>query len=948
MISRRPTLPSLAIAACLFSSLLTTYPAHALQPSWPQAASDLTADPAAKFGQLPNGLRYVVLSNQEPPGRASIRLYMDVGSLMEEDDQQGMAHFLEHMAFNGSRNFPSGEMVEYFQRLGMAFGADTNAHTSFEETVYKLELPKVEEPLLVDAMKLFRDYLDGMDLKASEIDRERGIILSEKLSRDSIDYRTMIEGYKFALPKSILPNRLPIGIEETIKNMPRERFMDFYETWYTPKRATIVAVGDFQDPALIVRLIETHFKDAAPRRSDAPRPDLGVIEPGRGLIAKLHTELEARAVDLSIEVVKQVGPKADTASERRKTLIRSLADSMINQRFSKLAKQKDSPILSAQVYSYEYLDFLHTSGVGASCQPENWQAALSLAEQELRRAIQHGFTTSEFAEATATILQQLKLRADQAASRRSRDLSDGIVKQLSARKVFTHPSKDLERVTQELSTITAADAHAALKADWATTDIQLFVGGKLQLQGDASAQIIDAYQTSTKAPVTAPAQEAEASFAYTDFGPAGKIVSQSAHADLEITQATFANNVRVSIKPTPFEKGTIRVLVSFGGGKLTAPKDLPGIVPFAQSAFALGGLEAHDVDTLRRLFASKTVASDFSVGDEAFILSGRTSPDDLLTQLQLLAAHVVAPGYREEAEEQFRKNLGPLYTQLQHTAEGIMGDRVVSFLHQADSRFGFPAQQEMEKRSLSELKAWLTPELSSSFMEVSIVGDVVPEAAIKAIASTFGALPARAAAKPAYTQERSIKLPAPGTQDFPFTTEIPKAIAAMYWPTSDMSDIQRTRRLSVLSSILDDRLRLKVREELGETYSPACYHVANDTFPGYGYVTAMIEVKPEQLDAIRNIVADIADDVAKGPISQDEFERAMQPLLSQLAQMRRDNRYWSQNVLRNAHEHPERLDWARALVTDFEQIKLNEIQALAAEFLPANRLITARIIPKSE
>jgi zinc protease len=233
-------------------------------------------------------------------------------------------------------------------------------------------------------------------------------------------------------------------------------------------------------------------------------------------------------------------------------------------------------------------------------------------------------------------------------------------------------------------------------------------------------------------------------------------------------------------------------------------------------------------------------------------------------------------------------------------------------------------------------------------MEVSIVGDVVPEAALKAIASTFGALPARAAAKPAYTQERSIKLPAPGTQDFPFTTEIPKAIAAMYWPTSDMSDIQRTRRLSVLSSILDDRLRLKVREELGETYSPACYHVANDTFPGYGYVTAMIEVKPEQLDAIRNIVAEIADDVAKGPISQDEFERAMQPLLSQLAQMRRDNRYWSQNVLRNAHEHPERLDWARALVTDFEQIKLNEIQALAAEFLPANRLITARIIPKSE
>ena len=252
----------------LLLAFLATASAQALTPSWPQDTSDLKADPTTQFGTLENGVRYVILKNQEPPGRASLRLYMDVGSLMEEDDQQGMAHFLEHMAFNGSRNFPAGQMVEYFQRLGMAFGADTNAHTSFEETVYKLELPKVEEPLLVDAMKLFRDYLDGMNLNAEEIDKERGIILSEKLSRDSIDYRTMVEGYKFALPKSILPNRLPIGIEDTIKKMPRQRFVDFYSRWYTPKRACLVAVGDFPDTALVAKLIETHFGNAKPAAAD--------------------------------------------------------------------------------------------------------------------------------------------------------------------------------------------------------------------------------------------------------------------------------------------------------------------------------------------------------------------------------------------------------------------------------------------------------------------------------------------------------------------------------------------------------------------------------------------------------------------------------------------------------------------------------------------------------
>ncbi len=931
----------------LFLLLATTL--HAASPTWPQDDSDLIADPAAQFGVLENGVRYVVLPNQEPPGRASIRLYMDAGSLMEEDDQQGMAHFLEHMAFNGSKNFPSGEMVEYFQRLGMAFGADTNAHTSFNETVYKLELPKVEEPLLVDAMKLFRDYLDGMDLKAAEIDRERGIILSEKLSRDSIDYRTMIEGYKFALPKSLLPNRLPIGQEETIKSMGRDRFVDFYETWYTPKRACIVAVGDFPDTGLLVRLIEQHFGDAKPRRDDAANPNLGVIEPGHGLIAKLHTEMEAKAVDLSIEVVKQIDAKSDTAVERRLRLIRGLADAVINQRLSKLAKEKDSPILSAQAYSYEYLDFVHTSGISVTCQPDNWQRALALAEQELRRAIEHGFTQAEFDEATATLKQQLKLRADQASTRRSRDLSDGLVKQLADGKVFTHPVADLERVTEELSSITAEHAHAALRADWNNDDVQVFVGGNLKLEGDASAQIIDAYQTSRQTPVTAPAEEAAIAFAYTDFGSAGKITSQTRVDDLEITQAVFANNVRVSVKPTPFEKGTIRVTVSFGGGRLSAPKDKPGLIPFAQSTFNLGGLEAHDVDTLRRIFAGKTVSADFSVGDEAFLLAGRTTPDDLLAQLQLITAHLTAPGYREEAQEQFRKNLEPMFTQLRHTAEGVMNDRVVSFLRGNDPRFGFPDIQEMEKRTLQELREWLAPELAGGFLEVSFVGDVDPDAALKAVAATLGALPPRAAGKPDYAEARRLTFPEPPqTADFKFTTEIPKAVAAIYWPTADMSDIQRTRRLSVLAAVLDDRLRLKVREELGETYSPACYHLANDTFTGYGYMTAMIEVKPEQLDAIRGIVTEIGGDVAKGPITDDEFDRAMKPLLSQLEQMRRDNRYWSQNVLRNCHEHPERLDWARALVTDFQAIQKEEVQKLAQQYLPAARAVTARIIPESK
>ncbi|MCA1963932.1 MAG: insulinase family protein, partial [Prosthecobacter sp.] len=547
----------------------------------------------------------------------------------------------------------------------------------------------------------------------------------------------------------------------------------------------------------------------------------------------------------------------------------------------------------------------------------------------------------------ASLLKAVELRAAQADTRKSRDLASGLVSVLASKKVFTHPADDLVRVKAAVEKLTQEACHRAFVESWDSRDIQIFLGGKLKLEGDAAAQIIAAYQDSAGRAVAPPAKEEIGSFAYTDFGAPGKVTRQELVKDLEITQATFANNIRVNIKPTPFEKGTVRVTLNFGGGKLTAPKDRPGLIPFAQSTFILGGLKAHSADDLRRLFASKTVGMDFNVADEAFTLSGRTTPADLEAQLQLLTAFLTAPGYREEAERQFRQNLEPMYIQLAHTAEGIMNDKVVAHLHGGDFRFGFPEKTVLEQRSLAELAAWLEKPLASDYLEVSIVGDVDTQAALDAVAKTLGALPARAAEKPAYTAERQISFPAPGSTEMKFQTEIPKAVAALYWPTGDMLDIQRTRRLTLLGSILDDRLRVKVREELGETYSPACYHVANDTFTGYGYMTAMIECKAEQAAPISDLVLQIADELATGEISDDEFDRAKKPILSQLEQMRRDNRYWAQNVVRNCQEHPERLDWSRSLIPDFTGITKADVAALARQFLPKTRAIGVKVLPEA-
>ena len=204
--------------------------AHATFPGpFSHEVTDLPPDPNAVWGQLDNGMKYAILPHDEPPGRISLRLLVDAGSLNESEAQRGLAHFLEHMAFNGTTHFAPDEMVEYFQRIGMAFGADTNAHTGFDETVYKIELPENSATYLKEGLKVLRDYADGMLLLDEEIEKERGVILAEKRSRDSVGFRTFEAYWDFIFPQSIISKRLPIGLEDVISTAPRAEFLDFFD-----------------------------------------------------------------------------------------------------------------------------------------------------------------------------------------------------------------------------------------------------------------------------------------------------------------------------------------------------------------------------------------------------------------------------------------------------------------------------------------------------------------------------------------------------------------------------------------------------------------------------------------------------------------------------------------------------------------------------------------------
>ncbi|HTB63418.1 MAG TPA: insulinase family protein [Opitutales bacterium] len=925
--------------------------APAVAKPWPQDKSDIKPDPAAVYGVLPNGLRYIILPNKEPPGRVSMRLRVNAGSLMETDDQQGLAHFLEHMTFNGSKHFPPGEMVGFFERLGMGFGAGTNGNTSDQRTDYVLELPDTNDNTMRNCLQFFEDIADGLLLTQSEIDRERGVILSERRDRDNVGYRTTVAGMNFYFPDGLLPQRMPIGLESVIRGAQRDRFVDFYTKWYTPGRITVIIVGDIK-PEDIASLIKEYFGPIAPR-TEAPDPDLGKYGTS-DFAATLHREAEAPAVSIRLMTVAPFNLGADSIERRTRELRLEAANYILSRRFERIGRQPNAPITQAGAGSDNDLDAFRLSYVEADCQPAQWQAALAVAVQELQKGLNGGFTTAEVEEARAYFLNNYEEAVKAAPTRKSAELADDLAQSLDDNEVYTSPAQDLEMAQPVLAALTPAQCQAALNEAWEQSGRRLFVSGNLDLPNPEKA-LTDAYENCFEAvfdlgaAVSSKPDEATA-FAYASTGTPGQVVERHEVADLGITQLRFTNNVRVNLKKTDFEADKIHVLVQFGGGKLDLPADKPALALGADNLFTLGGLGKHSAEDLERLLAGKNAGADFSADGDFFQLGGVTSARDFRLELELLKAFMTDPGFRPEAYAQVRRSLPTFYNDLRQNVEAVLDNEVPHFLAGGDYRFGYPTQAQAEALTMDDVRAWLTPILKDSYLEISVVGDFDPVAMESALAATFGTLPPRAEKRADYANVLNVKFPAAAegsVKTFTASSVIPKAEAFDCWPTCDESDIQRVRVLSVLADIFSDRLRVEVRQKHGEAYSPEAANDSSDTYPQYGYILALISADPKLAADLADEARAIADDLAKNGVTQEEFDRAITPLRKNIVEYRRQNEYWVVRVLAGSQAFPVRLERARTLAAAYDQITPAQVSVEAKNFLGAEHAVRVLVLPEA-
>jgi len=906
-------------------------------------ASDIKPDPGVVYGKLPNGVRYAVMHNETPTKTAALRMRFATGSLNETDDQRGLAHFLEHMAFNGSKNIPEGEMVKRLERNGLAFGADTNAFTSFDQTVYMLNLPDVSEEMIDETLMIMRETAENLTLAQDAIDRERGVVQSEKRRQDSPGVRASLDQFKFFAQGSRLFERLPIGTDETLASMNADLFKDYYHGYYRPQNTFIVLVGDIEADYARTKIAE-YFSDWQ-AVGDALKAKSAGTSPPRPSEVGYFTDPEIQT-NITLATIKPYEAFEDNIATRKRGFVEGLGNRILNRRLSALAQKEDAVFLSGGVGVSSPFKTMEQASLSMSSRPENWKKALAVGEQELRKALKFGFTQAELDEQLANSRKNMEVAVQMSTTRQTSRLASGILNGFAGESVFSHPSSSLERFSAYGDNISLDEVWSAFKEQWSALDTPLLYLQTSEILDSPAAEIRAAYDASLAVPISANAEKQTGKFAYTDFGTPGRVINESRIEDIGADLILFENNVMLNFKHTEFAKDSINITIRIGDGSLSMPRKDAALSYLANNVMNAGGLVAHSADEVKTLMAGKVVGVSFGIGTKNFYLSASTVPSDIADQFNALAAFLTAPGYRGEARARYNKYLESWYPTLSATPGGVASRDVARLIHSGDPRYGIPTLAELLAPATTDVQNWLAPHLQTGQMEITVVGDIDKETVIAQVARTFGALKKRNSHLGDYPGMTTIKFPkATGKPvTLSHSGDANRALLQVYWPAPDGTDIMINRRLGVLRSILSNRLTDVIREDESAAYSPSAGRNGSRYYEGYGYMSASLGLKPEKVADMIAVLDAIAKDFQTGNISEDEFLRAIKPTLENLDTSLESNSYWAQ-VIATAQTDTWGVDNFRSRTAAYKSMTLDDIKPLAAQIFKAENAYRVQILP---
>jgi zinc protease len=925
------------VCICVFMTLVAC---QRTQPHWNTV---LKQDSKLSSGFLPNGMKYLIYPTHTQPERVSLRLLVDAGAAMETDDEDGIAHFIEHMSFNGTTHFKPGTLIHWFKDNGMGFGNDTNAFTSYLHTCYQIDLPKNDEDSLQKGLLVLRDQAFGCLFLQEEIDRERGVILSEMRARDSAKYQEIKAFYQWIGEGTFWSNHFIIGTEATLKKLNSNDFFSFYRKWYNPQRMTVVVTGDCS-PKKMFSQLKKAFQNKNKNQEVAPFPELQFREPKENPEVLVYKHKDLSGTHIAFYSQKNIPSKVPTLQAFKDHAAWDLIKIIIEQRLEEL---KNKTCL-AEVSFEHGIDFgtLESTTIAFSGDADAVKVMVGELEKFTRNIHTFGFSQQELDAAKRIFVGKYKLIKDAEQNATPRELAESIIVNLIEKDPILS-AQQCQKHFEQVQTYITAEYCERLWKEMFNAGAFLFVSTPDEniVEKDIKQYFFESQQTVLEIPQQ---------FQNMKFQPPFKQLKASKIQDRHFFQKTgvetlrLDNNVRINLKKTDIEKNRIWINVNLGNGLLDfVNTPYPGLNLLLSASFISGGLQQMEHNALKRIFDGKCISLDFDVEDDSYTFKCVTDNESLLEQLQLICAYLLEPGYREEAVLNFRKIIPSWFKYFEHDCDGVRLSKVVKFLVNGDVRYGYNPKEDLLQRNFKEAKEILDPVFEKAYMEVTVIGDFEQTKIIKYLQETLGQLNERESVKSIPENARTLLFPEAQTKQFFYETETDKSMICVVWPTESVWNMQHRRALVVLRDILSDRLLQSIRQTQGDTYSPHVQNIQSELFKNRGYMRALLTVAPEKVDSISDQILKIADDMATQGVTQIELERAVKPIASSLEQFKRTNRFWM-DWLKNLQQYPEKQTWDIGEESLYSKLTLTEVNTIAKKYLRRNTAICVQIKPENK
>jgi zinc protease len=902
---------------------------------WGIESDELKPDPTIVYGVLENGMRYAIKPHVRGSGEISMRLLVDTGALGEAEGEVGAAHFVEHMAFNGSTNIPEGTLIPMLERLGLAFGPDTNAETAMEYTMYKLELPSARAEVVDTSLKILREIAGELTFPDGAVEREKGIMRSEAQVRNTTPARRSNEFFRTAFSERIAARTG--ATPEQLSSLDADKLRAFYEGYYRPDRTTLVVVGDYSPQRMEQKIIEL-FADWQPKgearaRTNAPLPPKTATTFGTFVDPTVPELVEMQ------RVVPYQGP-SNTLADFRTLVLDQIVTTTLTNRLNVFAKQENPVTLGGNAGAWDYFQAAKTYGFVLLANDGAWRSSLELGEQEWRRLYQFGITEGELAEAKRNLESDYASRAKQAPSMNIGELAQVLALTSLNDAVYRSPAQERDLYREMAATITPEVVAEYIRFNWNSGPNYVMVAGKTALPGTTET-IAAALSESAKVAVAEPVELADVAFAYTDFGTPGTIVSDEWISDLGIRAVAFENGFKLNMKRTRFEPGHIAYRLEVGGGSSVMSKDYPGLTLMTQIVSPIDGLGAHDIDDLRRIMSGQQLGYGFVVEQDAVVMEGNTTRDNADFQIQLLAAEVADKAFGTQTQRQWAGYAPIIATDIAAAPTDLFFNALETILTDGDARMGFTDPQVLMQRSVADLKAVIGQQMATGPIELALVGDFNEEEMIEVAASTLGAMQRKTAQQAVaplkFSRDRSMRT-------LFHSGEADQGVVSLSWPTNDARNLRESLALELLAKLMELRSVEKLREELGATYSPYAYAADSLAFKGFGHLTVLASAEPGNMPKLAEAMREMAQEFVDAPPTSDALLRARLPILEGYERQEGTNMGWT-FIVSDTQSNPEILDRRRTRAELLRSITPKDIQKAARGYFK-EAPIEIRVVPQ--